>query len=191
MYMKLSAKTIVQTGILLAICIISQWIKGVSVYITGTIVNMTIVLAILLVGAGSGIILSIIAPITSFFISPSPITSGIPAVIPCIMIGNALLAIGIALFQRRVAAKTMSEEKRVIIGMGVGAIAKAAFMGISIVLILLPMLSSHINVPKKKLDIILSTAKVTFSVTQLITAVLGCILAYVIWLRIRGSVNKM
>lgn len=188
--MKLSTKSIVQTGILLAICILSQFMKGLSVYITGTIVNMTIVMAVLTVGISSGIILAVISPITAFFISPSPITLGIPAIIPCIMIGNVLLACGIYVFHKKLLTDKMVASARVAIGMVVGSAVKAIFMGVSIVLILLPMFSSNIAVPAQKLSIILATARVTFSITQFITAILGCAVAYVIWLRIKDVVKK-
>ncbi|MDO5521527.1 MAG: ECF transporter S component, partial [bacterium] len=181
--MKLSTKAVVQTGILLAICIASQFIKGLSVYITGPIVNLTIVMAVLLVGLSSGIILSVIAPITAFWISPSPITQSIPMVIPCIMIGNILLAVGIYVFQKKVLTNKMKLNMRVAIGMVTGSLAKAVFMGVSIVCILLPMFKG--NLPAKKADIIMNAAKVTFSVTQFITAIIGCAIGYVIWLRIK------
>ena len=172
--MKISTKAIVQTGLLLAICIASQFMKNLSVYITGPIVNITIVMAVLLIGVSSGIILAVISPLTAFWISPSPITMGIPVIIPCIMIGNVLLAVGIWVFQKKMLREKLKLNLRVA----------------SIVLVFLPMYSSNINVPEKKLNILLDTAKVTFSVTQFITAIIGCAISYVIWLRIKGVVNK-
>lgn len=188
--MKISTKAIVQTGLLLAICIASQFMKNLSVYITGPIVNITIVMAVLLIGVSSGIILAVISPLTAFWISPSPITMGIPVIIPCIMIGNVLLAVGIWVFQKKMLREKLKLNLRVALGMFTGAVAKAVFMGVSIVLVFLPMYSSNINVPEKKLNILLDTAKVTFSVTQFITAIIGCAISYVIWLRIKGVVNK-
>ena len=45
-----------------------------------------------MIGLGSGVILSIVTPLTAFFIAPSPIMSGIPLIMPCVMIGNSILA---------------------------------------------------------------------------------------------------
>ena len=45
--MKLTTKRLVQTAFLLAICIASQYFKNLSVYITGPIVNTTIIIATL------------------------------------------------------------------------------------------------------------------------------------------------
>ncbi len=188
--MNKSTKVIVQTGILLAICIVSQFMKNLSVYITGPIVNMTIIMAVLVIGLGSGVILAVISPITAFFIAPSPITMGIPTIMPCIMVGNTLLAVGIWLFKDKLLMNKVKETYRVIIGMVIGAVAKAAFMGVSIVLILLPMYKGNIKVPEQKLNILLNTAKITFSITQLITALIGCALCYVIWLRIKNAIEQ-
>ncbi len=69
--MKITTKQLVQTALLLTICIVSQYFKNLSVYITGPIVNLTIILAVLSVGLWSGLLLSIIAPVTAFFSSPA------------------------------------------------------------------------------------------------------------------------
>ena len=76
--MKITTKQLVQTALLLAICIASQYFKNLSVYITGPIVNLTIILAVLSVGLWSGLLLSIIAPVTAFFFTGSPIMAAIP-----------------------------------------------------------------------------------------------------------------
>lgn len=188
--MKISTKSIVQTALLLAICIASQFMKNLSVYITGPIINLTFVIAVLFVGVTGGLILAVITPITAFWIAPSPIMMGIPFIIPCIMIGNVLLVLSVWLFKDKILKEKLKINLRLILGMITGAITKSIFMGVSIVLILLPMYSSNIKVPAKKLDILMGTAKITFSVTQLITASIGCALAYVIWLRMKGIVME-
>ena len=91
--MKITTKQLVQTALLLAICIASQYFKNLSVYITGPIVNLTIILAVLSVGLWSGLLLSIIAPVTAFFFTGSPIMSAIPLMFPAVMAGNAVLAV--------------------------------------------------------------------------------------------------
>ena len=90
--MKLSTRQLVQTALLLAICIASQFFKNFSVYITGPIVNTTIIIAVLAVGLWSGLIISIIAPVTAFFITGSPIMAAIPLMFPAVILGNAILA---------------------------------------------------------------------------------------------------
>ncbi|MDE7445200.1 MAG: ECF transporter S component [Lachnospiraceae bacterium] len=178
--MKLSTRQLVQTALLLAICIASQFFKNFSVYITGPIVNTTIIIAVLAVGLWSGLLISIIAPITAFFISGSPIMAAIPLMFPAVILGNVILAVCVWYCQNKLRFKWKLPA-----GLVVGSVFKAAFMGIIIVLILLPTFGSNIasRLPKPEaLPAVLATAKVTFSITQLITALTGSILAYIIWL---------
>lgn len=178
--MKITTKYLVQTALLLAICIASQYFKNLSVYITGPIVNATIIIAVLSVGLFSGLLLSIIAPITAFFFTGSPIMAAIPLMFPAIMAGNAILAVSVWFFKERTSLKL-----KLPVGMILGSIAKAVFMGILIVLILLPAFGDQIasKLPKPEaLPAVLQTARITFSVTQLTTALIGSLIAYLIWL---------
>ena len=181
--MKITTKQLVQTALLLAICIASQYFKNLSVYITGPIVNLTIILAVLSVGLWSGLLLSIIAPVTAFFFTGSPIMSAIPLMFPAVMAGNAVLAVTVWYFQKKTSFKW-----RLPAGLIAGSVLKAVFMGIVIVLIILPIFGDNIasKLPKPEaLPMVLATAKVTFSVTQLTTALIGSILAYLIWMPLK------
>lgn len=181
--MKITTKQLVQTALLLAICIASQYFKNLSVYITGPIVNLTIILAVLSVGLWSGLLLSIIAPVTAFFFTGSPIMAAIPLMFPAVMAGNAVLAITVWYFQEKTSFKW-----RLPAGLIAGSVLKAVFMGIVIVLIILPIFGDNIasKLPKPEaLPMVLATAKVTFSVTQLTTALIGSVLAYLIWMPLK------
>ena len=81
--MKIKTKQITVTAIMLAICLVSQFFKNLSVYITGPIINAALILTVLYAGMACGIILSIITPVTSFFITGSPVMAAIPAMFPC------------------------------------------------------------------------------------------------------------
>ena len=133
--MKITAKQITTTAILLAICIVSQFFKNLSVYITGPIINACLILAVLSVGMVCAIILAVITPVTAFFISGSPIMAAIPAIIPCVMIGNAILVLGVGLIVKKVKG-----NGGLIAGMAAGSVLKALFMGVVISLILIPNL---------------------------------------------------
>ena len=89
--MNLKTRQITVTAILLAICIVSQFFKNLNVYITGPIINAALILTTVYAGLACGIILSVITPITSFFITGSPIMAAIPAMFPCIMISLIIL----------------------------------------------------------------------------------------------------
>ena len=144
--MKLKTRQITVTAILLAICIVSQFFKNVSVYFTGPIINAALILTTVYAGLACGIILSVITPITSFFITGSPIMAAIPAMFPCIIIGNAILVLAV----------------------------KALFMGILISLIILP------NMLPVKMQPMLHVLQLQFSVTQLITALIGGVYTIII-----------
>ena len=181
--MKITTKQLVQTALLLAICIASQYFKNLSVYITGPIVNLTIILAVLSVGLWSRLLLSIIAPVTAFFFTGSPIMAAIPLMFPAVMAGNAVLAVTVWYFQKKTSFKW-----RLPAGLIAGSVLKAVFMGIVIVLIILPIFGDNIasKLPKPEaLPMVLATAKVTFSVTQLTTALIGSVLAYLIWMPLK------
>ena len=157
--MKITAKQITTTAILLAICIVSQFFKNLSVYITGPIINACLILAVLSVGMVCAIILAVITPVTVFFISGSPIMAAIPAILPCVMIGNVMLVLGVGLIMKKVKG-----NGGLIAGMAAGSVLKALFMGVVISLILIPNLIPEAMVPKT------GVFQMTFSLTQLITA---------------------
>lgn len=99
--MKIKTKQITVTAIMLAICLVSQFFKNLSVYITGPIINAALILTVLYAGMACGIILSIITPVTSFFITGSPVMAAIPAMFPCIMIGNIILVVCVGLLRKK------------------------------------------------------------------------------------------
>ena len=115
--MKISTRQLIQTALLLAICIASQFFKNLSVYLTGPIVNTTIIIAVLAVGLWSGLIISIIAPVTAFFISGSPLMAAIPLMFPAVMAGNAILAVCTWYFQTR-----LGFPHRLIAGLAAGTV---------------------------------------------------------------------
>lgn len=181
--MKPSTRQLAQSALLLAICILSQYFKNFSVYITGPVVNTVIIIAVLAVGLWSALIISIIAPVTAFLFTGSPIMAAIPLMFPAVMAGNIVLAITVWYFQNK-----LSFQGHLPAGLIAGSVLKAVFMGVVIVLILLPLFGNHVasKLPNADaLPIVLATAKTTFSVTQLITALIGSVLAYLIWLPLK------
>ena len=113
--MKLKTRQNTVTAILLAICIGSQFFKNLSVYLTGPIINAALILAVIYAGPACGIILGIITPITSFFITGSPVMAAIPAMFPCIMIGNIILVGAVALLREK-CGKTEGLPISIVIG---------------------------------------------------------------------------
>ena len=61
--MKLTTKQIAMTAVMLAVCIVSQFFKNTSVFITGPIINAALVIVTVYCGLACGIILSVITTI--------------------------------------------------------------------------------------------------------------------------------
>ena len=172
--MKLTAKQITTTAILLAISIVSQFFKNTSVYITGPVINACLILSVLSAGILCGVILAVITPVTAFLISGSPIMAAIPAIIPCVMIGNVILVLGIGLLTKKVKGKG-----GLIAGMAAGSVLKALFMGVVIALILIP------NLIPAAMEAKMGVFQMTFSATQLITALIGSVYAFILWIPLK------
>lgn len=185
--MKLTTKQIALGGILLALMIVSQFFKNLSQFITGPIVNTILIIATLSSGLIIGIILSVIAPVTSFFISQPPIMSAIPMIIPCVMIGNALLCICTHLAYNRWGMKlknnTVSKAIRLITGLLSGSVFKFLFMFSVISNWLIPTLIPEKLSPK------INVFAYTFGIFQLLTALIGSGVAFIIWM-IAGNALK-
>ena len=95
--------------------------------------------------------------------------AAIPAMFPCIMIGNIILVLAVALLRSKFGKKAGLPVSIVI-----GAVLKALFMGILISLIILP------NMLPAKMQPMLHVLQLQFSVTQLITALIGGVYAIII-----------
>ena len=176
-------KEIVTMAALLAICIVSQYFKNLSIFITGPIINACIILAVLAVNLPCAILLSIITPVTAYFIAATPVMTNVPLVIPFIMAGNAVLAISTHVLLKKDLAfgKGLRDIKSWIKAV-ICAALKGLFMGLTISLWLLPTFISADNPLIKKLPVF----QTSFSLHQGITAIIGFVYAFIIW----GALSK-
>jgi hypothetical protein len=184
----LGTKEIATTGILLAICIISQFFKNLSIFITGPIINTCIVLAVLWVGLACGLILCALTPITSYIIAASPIMSAVPLLIPFIMLGNCVLALTVNFLLKKDFMKSQKgfiNIKNMIFGV-ICSLAKGAFMGLTISLWLLPTFIPAESPLRNKLPVF----QTTFSLYQFITALIGFVYVFLICAALRGRVME-
>lgn len=174
--MKMKTRQITVSAIMLAICIASQFFKNLSVYITGPVINAALILTVLYAGLACGIILSIITPVTAFFITGSPVMAAIPAMFPCIMAGNTILVLCVALLKGKFGTKAGFPVSIVI-----GSILKGLFMGVVISLIILP------NMLPEKMAPMLKVLQLQFSLTQVVTALIGGVYAFIIAAALRKA----
>lgn len=259
---KTQVRTLCRTALLLALCVASQFLKNLSPYITGPVINCILAVAALSCGFWSGAVLSVVTPLTSWLITGSPIMSAYPAIVPAIMAGNLIYMTFVWFAGSRVAEKLPQAERLhwsdgrfrivllvgavaaafwasicvclvlqyndiaalfgmgrsslslvivltvlgcyllfacfwmlvsrfprtwlLIFGMVSGAVLKAVFLWLVVVRAVLPAAGEAAKLPEKAL----SVARTTFSVTQLITALLGSLLAFLIWLPLQKLLKK-
>ena len=172
-------KSLAYAAILLALCIVSQFLKNLSVYITGPIINTCLILCVMTAGIGYALAISVITPVTSFVITGSPIMSAIPLIIPCVMVGNIILVLCVFFLH-----KCFGKKLGFPVSMLVGVVLKALFMGLVIALWVIPAF-----IPEK-MAAKTSVFQTTFSVTQLITGLIGAVLAYIIFIPISKTIKN-
>ena len=178
--MKMRTRTLTVTAIMLALCVVVQLFKTPgTIPITGSLINLILIIDTLYCGLASGVILSILAPITSFIITGAPVIAAIPTLLPCIMVGNAIFVV----FAWLVRFKRL-ELNLLPLSLVAGSIAKWGIMTLLIVHWVLPTFGKGLA-PK-----LYNMASVTYSTTQLYTALLGSALACVIWPILRLAVKR-
>ncbi len=182
----LEIRQITVTAILLAICLISQVFKNVSVFITGPIVNTCIVLAVLLSGLVFGIILAVITPVTAFLISGAPIMQAVPLIIPFVMLGNVVLAVAVHfLFKPAVKGTGHPVNPKAILMAAVSALLKGVVMGVTISLWILPTF-----VPAESpLAANLSKFQLMFGLFQFITCLIGFVYVFILLIPLRKNIE--
>lgn len=180
--MKITIKQLAATAVLLALCIISQIFKNLSVYITGPIINAAICICALIAGPVCAVILSIITPITAFFIAGSPIMAALPQIILFIMGGNIIIALmTYFLFKPAISNGNKLINVRSVLFAILSAVAKAVFMGLTISLWLLPTFIPAGSPLAEKMHVF----QATFSISQLITALIGFVLVFILWIPVK------
>lgn len=165
----MKTKQLVLTALLLAVCIVFQSLKGISVYITGSAVNTVLVMATLAVGTSGGVFLAVATPLIAYFLGLTPILQMIPLMIIVIMLGNLALVFPVS----------FGKKEKLPAWLALGAILKAGVLWLLVWYAVLPFFGGAL--PEKMIGVV----KATFSITQFITAVIGCGIAYVIHVRVK------
>ncbi len=162
---------ITQTGLLVALLIALQWLTAgtqafAGQYITGSLVNGVLAVAAMACGLWSGLVVAFLSPFCAFLLGIGP---KLLQVVPCIALGNAVFVLGM----RFLTGKNRPFFWR-LLGLLIAAAAKFAVLYGAVVLLLIPLMAD--SLPPKQVQ----TFTVMFSWPQLITALLGGILALLI-----------
>ncbi len=257
--MKVNARLITRTAILLALCIASQFLKNTSIFITGPIVNAILVIATLSCGFLGGGIIALVSPFTAWMITGNPIMSAVPTVPFAIALGNLILVAVVWFFAVWLKKRTPATERipftdgrfrlvlivglvaaalwaslcialsssfadvfslsatptvvltlvcsagvfvflaclwmlvarfpaawTLIAGLVIGSVLKALEMWLLLVKVILPAYEPA----NAQLAKVVSKLSVAYGVPQLITALIGSVLAFLIWLPLQKVLKK-
>ncbi len=174
--MKLTTKKIVQTAVLIALLIVLQHVtKPLGQFVTGSCVNFLLATAVFLCGTWSGVAVALISPFFAFLLG---IGTPIFTLVPLIALGNVVFVLLIALFR-----KLWGEDlvKR-ILNVVISAVAKFLVLWIAITKIALPLM----GLAEKQVNVL----SATFSWPQLVTALIGGVLAALLIPRLRKALKQ-
>lgn len=159
-----SLKTLCRTAIFLALLIAVQFVtRSMGQYVTGSLVNLILIASGLMCGLWGGLAVAVLSPICAFFIGIGP---AFPQVVPAVALGNAVLVLLWVL----IAGAKNAPIARQAIALVVAAVAKFLTLYLVIVKWLVPMV---LTLNEKQMAVL----SASFSFPQLITAVIGGVLA--------------
>lgn len=166
---------ITQTAVLIALLIILQYTTAsLGQLITGSCVNAVLAFSALAVGISNSAVVALLSPFFAFMLGIGP---KLLPIVPCIAIGNLTYVLIIAF----ISGKGMNDTRNAV-SVGIGAVLKFVvlqYLVVNIVCTKLPLKPPQI-----------ATFTKMFSWPQLITALIGGILAMFIAKAVRKAINK-
>ena len=177
---------ITQTAAMLAMLIAVQWAtsyipKPAGQFVTGSFVNAVLGITVLAVGLSSGITVALLSPFFAFLLNIAPNAVTVPA----IMVGNALFVIVLKL-----AGGGAKQLWRRVVALVTAAVAKFFALYALVVWVICGVAAEALlaqGILKKPM---LNVLPATFSIPQLITALIGGALAILIAPRIRKALHR-
>lgn len=166
--MKISIKKITATALMLALLVTLQFVsKPFGQIVTGSIVNLILIISTVFIGFFGGVAVGLLSPIVAFMLG---IGTPLFVIVPFIMLGNMAVVVIFA-----VAPKVLEPSSRILIAATpilAGAMLKYMVLYFGVTK-LAPM---FVVIPEKQMSVLV----VAFGVTQLITAIIGGVVATII-----------
>jgi len=171
--MKNNVRILTRTAVLIALTLVFQNLRLIPVigsgpqsqYIVGSLVNATLIIAVGTVNIYAAMTVGIIAPVVAYMQGQLPAI--LPYMIPIVAIGNIVYVFMYYLL----------EKKSVFAGIISGAVVKFAFLFFA-VRIMLNLVKNML--PENMFNKVAATLSAGFSWPQLVTALLGGIIAVII-----------
>jgi uncharacterized membrane protein len=155
---------IAKTAMFIALLVALQAVtKPMGQFVTGSVVNLILILSVVIGGIASGACVAVISPIMAYFLGIAP-NQGL---VPFIILGNIAIILVWWFFGN---LKMKNEAIPYIIALITGAIVKFGVLYLSVNYIAIPLV---LNLPAEKGAAI----SAQFGIAQLITAVIGGIVA--------------
>lgn len=172
--MKNKTLWITQTAVLVALIVVVQAFTASfgNTFITGSLVNLILILGVGLVGLWGGLSVALLSPIFAFFFKIGP---GMWQLILCIAIGNAVLVL---VWWFILGTHGYNQYPRLVGATIAGAVAKALTLYLLIVKFMVPLI---LQLPEPQATVI----SATFSYPQLVTALLGGAMAVILMPQLR------
>ena len=177
-----SVRWITRTAALVALLILFQWLTSgtqafAGQYITGTLVNCVLAVAALFGGLGCAATVAILSPFAAFLLGVGP---KLLQIVPCIAFGNLVF---ILLLERLFSGNTKPVWYRVC-AVVIAAAAKFGALYAAVVKLMIPLLGSNLKTAQ------IQTFTAMFSWPQMVTALLGGMLALLILPLLRKAIKS-
>lgn len=170
---------ITRTGVFVALLIVLQAVTAGfgNTLITGSIVNMLLVTAVMTSGLSSGITVALISPVAAKLLGIGPLW----AIIPFVALGNITLV----LLWHFIGHTEIAGKKYIsyFVALITGALGKFLVLYLGIVKLAVPVI---LELPDPQAGVV----SAMFSVPQLITALIGGVIAILIFPRLNKAMNK-
>jgi hypothetical protein len=166
-----------RTALLLAVAIAFQLFGKLIPYnnfIVGPVVNAVLLVATAAAGFWSGTAISVIAPLVSAFTNKAPIAPLVIAFSPFIIIGNIIIVLAFYLLTKRKSGNALTGQ---VLGVVAGSVLKFGFLYGAIT-----VFTSLVDMKPQQAAALTSL----FSWPQLITAVIGGVIAIIV-LKLAGK----
>ena len=168
---KKSLRILTQTAMMLAVTLVMQYVAGilpipagmVRTLVIGSLVNLSLLVTTQMVGWRGSMIVSVLTPLVALWIGQLPL----PHMFPIVAVANVIMVLLFEFLGRR----------SQVLALAVAAIVKTAVSWILVVYIFVPYLLPAIGLPEAKVATMTAMLSLNFTWPQLVTAVVGGILA--------------
>lgn len=169
---------IAETAIMLALLIVLQAVTGsLGQFVTGSAVNFVLIASVTLSGLWSGVIVSMVSPFLAFSLGIGP---KFIQLVPCVAVGNIVIVVTYFVVMKLLSGKPVIAWP---VGIATGAVLKFGTLYLLIVKFVLPTIA-ELKAPQ------IETMTAMFSWPQLVTALIGGVLAALVIPPVRKALKR-